>query len=227
MAGRPGARHPGGFAGSWQAPAVAAIACLLLAGTWNLWFPSPAPLPLASAADAATRQSLAEGRPSTSTSTSSTPPSALPQADPTGMPGRPLLILSALDVTAALEPAAVVDDQLVLPEDPARVGYWTEGAGPKDASGTVLLSGHVKWEGRQGALWALASSAPGDPVVLHWADGSTSEWVVSATTSRPRTADTTDLFTRQGPHRLVLVTCGGPLEQGHYRDLVTVLALPA
>lgn len=209
------ARHRGRVAGSWQAPAVAAIACLLLAGTWNLWFPSPAPLP------------AAEGRPSPSVPTSSTQQSALGQGDPTGVPEQPRLILSGIDVTAALEPVAVVDDQLELPEDPARVGYWAEGAGPKDAAGTVLLSGHVKWEGRQGALWALASSAPGDPVVLHWADGSTSEWVVSTTSSRPRTADTTDLFTRQGPHRLVLVTCGGPLVEGHYRDLVTVLALPA
>ena len=216
------------MAGSWQAPAVAAIACLVLAATWSLWFPSPAPLPrTAATGNTGPRPASAAIGPTPSTPVSEPQQSLLTQAGGATRPGLPRLILPGIDVTADLDPAEVVDNQLILPEDPARAGYWIDGAAPNDATGTVLVSGHVKSGDMPGALWALASSSPGDPVVLRWVDGTASQWVVSATSSRPRTADTTDLFTRQGPHRLVVVTCGGPQQDGHYRDLVTVVALPA
>ena len=70
---------------------------------------------------------------------------------------------------------------LGIPANIRRVGWWSDGAAPGDAAGTVLL--------------ALPSS----------------------------------IYTRSGPARLVLVTCGGPFDarSGHYRDNIVVTAVAA
>lgn len=141
-------------------------------------------------------------------------------------PTGPLLTVPAIGVSAPVREVGVSEGELEIPGDPAEVGIWRGGASPGDDSGTVLVTGHVSWDGQRGALWRLAATSPGDAVQLTDPAGGTSHWRVDSVTSVPRDADHPDLFTRDEEHRLVVVTCGGPLVGGHYRDLVVVVALP-
>lgn len=119
---------------------------------------------------------------------------------------------------------------LAVPKDIDRVGWWRDGAAPGDTAGTILLAGHVDSARRgAGAFYALTSARRGDTVELRAGDGRTRRWRVASVRRMRKSALPTSVFTRSGPRRLVLVTCGGPFDDraGSYRDNVVVTAVPA
>ncbi|GAB3819657.1 class F sortase [Tessaracoccus terricola] len=218
---------------AWQPAALACAVCLLAAGLWPIpEVPpgSPAELRPLVSIEAATQSSRADAAPPPVTSpTGMVAPvvtSAAPEPEQQ-QPDGPRLRLAALGISAPLQEVGVEGSELEIPADPTRVGMWRGGARPGDDAGTVLVSGHVSWDGRRGALWELAAATPGQEVQLVTPAGSTSTWRVTAVERLRRDADHPELFTTSGPHRLVVVTCGGPVVDGHYRDLVAVVAVPA
>lgn len=75
----------------------------------------------------------------------------------------------------------------------------------------------------------LVDVRPGDAVEVTLADGSTRSYAVDAVTRFPKDeARWPDVFTRDGPPRLALVTCGGTFDRDtrHYADNVLVTATP-
>jgi hypothetical protein len=58
--------------------------------------------------------------------------------------------------------------------------------------------------------------------------GRTFTYRVTSVRTYPKNALPTSVYSRTGPARLVLVTCGGPFDtaSGHYRDNIVVTALP-
>ena len=91
-----------------------------------------------------------------------------------------------------------------------------------------MLAGHVddRVQGR-GAFYRLVELAPGDPVLVGWptapscATGCAEVERVDKPGCRP-----TQLFARDGPPRLTLITCGGEFDRaaGRFRDNVVVRA---
>ena len=80
------------------------------------------------------------------------------------------------------------------------------------ARGAALLSGHVNWEGRRGPFDELWRMRDGDQVSV--VDASGGRWVyrVDDVVTVPKEAlpaQAARWFVQDGPHRLVLVTCGG------------------
>jgi LPXTG-site transpeptidase (sortase) family protein len=118
-----------------------------------------------------------------------------------------------------------------VPFDVATVGWYRFGPGPGSGSGSAVLSGHVDdREQGFGAFHRLGDLAPGDPVAVELADGGrTLTYRVESVTRIPK-ADlpVAEVFSRGGPPRLTLVTCGGPFDyDAHgYRDNVVVVARP-
>lgn len=106
-----------------------------------------------------------------------------------------------------------------------QVGWYRFGARPGEPGAAVLV-GHVDGDGRTGVFWLLRDLAPGDPVDVGYADGSHRRFVVAGRAQIAKTALPPDLFSRQGPPRLTLITCGGAFAQatGHYVDNVVVVA---
>ncbi len=72
-----------------------------------------------------------------------------------------------LHVRAATSAAGLASDDrsLALPPSARAVVWWAYGASPGASSGTVLLAGHVSWNGRLGVLpgCARSGSATGSP----------------------------------------------------------------
>jgi LPXTG-site transpeptidase (sortase) family protein len=133
--------------------------------------------------------------------------------------------------TARVGPAdTAADGSLVVPDDPARVGWWTGGGRPGDPFGSVVLAGHV--DSRTygiGALAELGRARRGDEIEVGAGDRTVSYRVVSVRrVPKARLAADTDAFDQTGPARLVLVTCGGAFDRvtHRYADNLVVVADP-
>jgi sortase (surface protein transpeptidase) len=164
----------------------------------------------------------AGGRPS-----EAAPPASVPVVE-VPVPAR--LAVPALGVDAAVDAVGVrPDGQLALPEDVDRVGWYRFGPAP-GGPGSAVLAGHVdSAEQGLGALAPLREVAPGDEVQVTDAAGGVTRWRVVGRELIEKTALPLDtLFSRTGPARLVLITCGGPFraELHSYRDNVVVVAEP-
>jgi len=119
---------------------------------------------------------------------------------------------------------------LDAPSDIASAGWWRDGALPGDRAGSTLIAGHVdSATAGAGAFFALHRARPGALVRLVTADGRARAYRVVSVASYRKQALPASLFSRLGPARLVLVTCGGPFIAAarHYRDNIVVVARPA
>ncbi|MEA2220601.1 MAG: hypothetical protein QOJ35_3227 [Solirubrobacteraceae bacterium] len=118
---------------------------------------------------------------------------------------------------------------LAVPKDIDRVGWWRDGAAPGSAAGAILLAGHVDSAKRgAGAFFALKDARRGDSVSVTSDDGKVRTFRVTTMRRVLKAALPESIYSRTGPRRLVLVTCGGPFDAklGHYRDNIVVTALP-
>jgi hypothetical protein len=159
-------------------------------------------------------------------------PSTRPATPPVtpALPPPVRLAVPAHGVDSAVDPVGVEPDgQMTIPADVARVGWYRFGPAP-GAPGSAVIAGHVddRTQGL-GALAPLRAAAPGDEVLVTDAAGTTSRWrVVSRELISKQVLPLDELFRRDGPPRLTLITCGGPFlpEYGSYRDNVVVVAEP-
>jgi hypothetical protein len=167
-----------------------------------------------------------------------TAPGALPDVAtrptaPTDHEQRPppvRLSVPALRVDSAVDPVGVEPDgEMTVPAEVDRVGWYRFGPAP-GGEGSAVIAGHVdsRTQGL-GAMAPLRNAAVGDEVVLIDAAGTTTRWrVVSRELIEKQVLPLDRLFTRAGPPRLTLITCGGPFlpEYRSYRDNVVVVAEP-
>ncbi|MDP9220876.1 MAG: class F sortase [Actinomycetota bacterium] len=137
-----------------------------------------------------------------------------------------------LHLRATTRPAGLAADNrtLDLPPSARAVVWWAYGATPGAKHGTVLLAGHVSWNGRAGALAGLGKLRVGDQVTVRRADGELVRYDVTGRRRVPKMSlEQLGLFATAGAPRLVLVTCGGPFDAARhsYQDNVVVQARPA
>lgn len=146
--------------------------------------------------------------------------------------GRPVRIrVGSVGIDAPV--AAVTVDLkrgvLGIPGDIRRTGWWRDGTPPGASRGAVLIAGHVdSATAGAGAFFRLGRVGAGDRVELETAAGRRFAYRVVSVRSYAKPALPTSVFSRTGPARLVLVTCGGPFDDstGHYRDDIVVTATP-
>ena len=122
-------------------------------------------------------------------------------------------------------PTGTVD----VPVNVRRAAWWRDGAAPGDATGAVLIAGHID-SAKQGpgAFFRLQSARAGDRIQVATANGRTHAYRVVSMRRMPKDRLPTDIYSLRGRARLVLVTCGGRFDQatGHYVDNVVVTAVP-
>jgi hypothetical protein len=156
---------------------------------------TPAPQPATSSAPAA---------PAVRTQSSTAPPPA-PPPQPPGTVRLPAGGTATL-VRTDLGP----DGELPVPNDLRQATWW--GAGLDAAGGASVFAGHVNWRGATGPFAELWSAGIDDVVTIVDSAGKTWRYRISQLVTvhkddLPARAD--DLFGQSGPHRVVLVTCGG------------------
>ena len=160
------------------------------------------------------------------------PHSPTPSAPPTLGPDT--LAIPAVGIDALLVPEPTVQGVLSLPTDIHQVGIWTGGAEPTATTGTITLAGHVDRAGQgPGALATLADLHFHDTVYLRGTSGPTTRWQITALDVVPKAKLPATVFAgTRGTRRLIIVTCGGPVEHipgygASYRDNVIATAQPA
>jgi sortase (surface protein transpeptidase) len=153
-------------------------------------------------------------------------PSTREAARPTAVPR--LLSIPRLGLRMPVVPRGVDDrGAMALPDSASMVGWYRFGPRPQDSAGATVLAGHVdtRAEGA-GPLAGLAALRAGDRIAVR-AGGSTVLYRTSSVTRIAKAlVDLPAVFSRSGPPRLHLVTCGGAYrpEDGGYQDNVVVVA---
>ncbi len=107
--------------------------------------------------------------------------------------------------------------------------WWSDGATPGSKAGTVLIAGHVDSAALgPGAFYRLKEAREGDRITVTSRSGARRTYRVVSVRTMPKPQLPSDIYSTRGPHRLALVTCGGPFieARGHYRDNVVVIAVP-
>lgn len=163
------------------------------------------------------------------TSTTTAPAVTYPTAT-TIPPARPVaaLHLPSIGVNGPVVPVGVKPgtNELDVPQLDT-VGWYSLGPSPGQ-DGSAVMAGHVDGQGREGIFFRLGRMNVGDPVRVDFADGTTAMFRVVGRQQVPKTQLPTDLFSRAGPPRLTLITCGGAFNSStrHYVDNVVVVAEP-
>ncbi|MGW5717353.1 class F sortase [Amycolatopsis sp. NPDC003865] len=159
--------------------------------------------------------------PPTATQAAAPPPGSLPgeNAAPAVLPAdnesaaqqRPGTVRLPDGATARLVRTELTDrGVLPIPRGLGDAAWW--GAKLGAAQGAALLSGHVNWEGRRGPFDELWRMRDGDEVSVVDARGGRWVYRVDDVVTLPKEAlpeQAAKWFGQNGPHRLVLVTCGG------------------
>jgi hypothetical protein len=102
------------------------------------------------------------------------------------------------------------DGALKIPEGLDEAAWW--GAKLGADHGVALLSGHVNWKGKKGPFNELWQVKQGQEVKLTDAAGGAWVYKVDATETIHKSelaGRSEQLFSPDGPHKLLLVTCGG------------------
>jgi LPXTG-site transpeptidase (sortase) family protein len=140
--------------------------------------------------------------------------------------------LPALGVDLPVEPVGVTDDgQMQIPADAEQAGWYEYGPAPGAVEGTAVIAAHVDSIASKGLgpFAKLRDLQVGDQAAVRLADGTAVTYVVDRVDSVPKTDVVwPDVFTRDGPPRLVLITCGGRWQPAirHYANNVMVSLSP-
>lgn len=205
---------------SRTAAASLITACLLLAGCAGAVDPSPLP---------------AAPAPPTPTP-AATVPAVLSGPDPAAIVEIPQPVVGAPPTSAAIPGIGNVpivgvgiapDGQAEIPEDVSTVGWYSYGSAPGDGDGSVVLMGHRDSKGGKGALWTLPNVAVGSTITVTDAAGVAHSYEVTSNESiSKQVVPLSDLFVRNGPPQLVIISCGGDYvkELGGYLDNVVLTA---
>jgi LPXTG-site transpeptidase (sortase) family protein len=146
-------------------------------------------------------------------------------------PGRTRFVPERIDLpggaSAAVVPVATVGRELVVPEDPGKVGWWDGSAYVGDDYGSTVIAGHVDTLDRGvGFFFRLWNARVGERIVVT-AGNARQAYTITKLRQVPRTdlVDDEEVFAVDGPPRLVLITCAGefrPERGGYSRNLVVV-----
>jgi LPXTG-site transpeptidase (sortase) family protein len=132
--------------------------------------------------------------------------------------------------SAAIVPVATVGRELVVPEDPGRVGWWDGSSYVGDTYGSTVIAGHVDVVDRGlGFFFRLWNIKVGERVVLR-AGHLQQAYKITDLRQVARTdlVDDEEVFDIGGPPRLVLITCAGDFraDRGGYSRNLIVVARP-
>ena len=186
---------------------------------------APTPVP-ETAAPAPTTTSSAPSAapsvpPSTEPSTTTTSTTLPPEVPPTAV------VIDDLSISQEVLPVGLEDDGSMEVPDISDIGWYLHGATPGHPGATVLVA-HVWWHKTAGPFHRLGALEPGAHIEVGDDDGTIHEYTVTKRTMYDKDKLPGDLWRKSGPETLVLITCGGTLNQAtrRYESNIVVYAVP-
>lgn len=153
----------------------------------------------------------------------------LPRPDRTPRPVR--ITIPAIDVATDIDVVGLAaDGQVEVPYDVRRTGWYrfSSRAG-SDAGSTVIVGHRDGIDQGSGAFAGLGELRPGDRITVERAGGSRLRYEVVAREAFAKSnVSWQEFFSRSGPARLTLITCGGSFDPSalSYTDNIVVTAVP-
>ena len=138
------------------------------------------------------------------------------------------LDIPRLGVSAQIVGIGVTNRTLDVPLDPKVLGWWTGSAKPGSGTGSVVIDGHINYNGVAGALSVLPQLHVGDRVTMTRGADRLVYRITAVRTYVKAGGLPADIFGQDVAERLVLVTCGGPFDAstGNYEDNIVAYATP-
>ncbi|THG31004.1 class F sortase [Naasia lichenicola] len=142
------------------------------------------------------------------------------------------IVIADVGIDMAVEPVGVLDDgAMQIPANVAVAGWYRFGSDLASAAGTTVLAAHVdSLEYGLGPFARLTELAAGARITVFDASGAPHDFLLTAARETAK-ADlpVAEVFDRQGPPRLMLITCGGAFDRQSltYADNVILTAVPA
>jgi hypothetical protein len=184
---------------------------------------------------ATTRTPSATTTPTTPTAAPSPPASAAP-ATPARRSGKQAEVPASVRLPSGKSVEVRVvgtrpDGVLDVPDDIRKAGWWRGGSRLGDPFGPTVIAAHIDSQTQGlGPYVELLRVRRGDSIALRSAH-LVERFRVSSLRLVPRSslAGVTEIFSPEGPRRLVMVTCAGPFDasRGGYQNLAIVTARPA
>lgn len=118
--------------------------------------------------------------------------------------------------------------ELAVPPEAGLLAWYRFGPTP-GAPGSAVIAGHVNWHGSPGVFVSLADVPVGAEVTVSYDDATERRFVITEIELVPKPeVALSDVFVRDGPPTLRLVTCGGEFDSTsrHYRSNVIATAVP-
>ena len=134
------------------------------------------------------------------------------------------LVIPALGVNAPFTPNGIVNNALVIPDNPSVLTIYSGGASPCATVGTVLLAGHVSNNGVNGALHNLKNLGGGSLAYLGCGNGEVSTWRVTGSTVINQSNTSWSWFTSKGKNQLIIITCEQDANGGYTENRVVTFA---
>lgn len=132
-----------------------------------------------------------------------------------------------IGVDAPIDPMGVDAEQaLEVPEDTARVGWWSGGAEPGEGDPSVLV-GHVDSYTGPAVFYRLEELVAGDTIEVDRADGTTAHFMIDRLESYPKSEFPTDaVYGGTDWPTLRLITCYGSFDEAErsYQDNLVAYA---
>ena len=139
--------------------------------------------------------------------------------------------LASVGLRSRVLPVGVTPEGLMsLPDQPWLLGWYRFGGTPGARSGSSVLAGHLdSLEYGVGPLVGLRDVQPGDPIEITLANGRHVAYRVIELRRYDRESLPDELFARNGPPVLRIITCGGSYDadSGGYQQNLVVSAVPA
>ncbi|MCW2492130.1 MAG: hypothetical protein QOH56_1432 [Pseudonocardiales bacterium] len=161
--------------------------------------------------------------------TVSVPAKNLPPVEVPADFARNTMAIPGQQATAPIDAETVVGDELSIPGDVKRVGYYTGGGALDGKVGELLIAGHVNYSGQgTGVLGRIGFLHVGDAIITR-GQGGPQAWRITGLTSYLKAEGLpSTIFRATGARGLALVTCGGTLDrQAHsYLSNIVVTAAP-
>ena len=149
------------------------------------------------------------------------------QGPPAAAPVAIRIVDIAVDAAVERVGYDTATDAMEVPRSREIVGWYEHGPAPGE-QGSAVLAAHVDWNRRPGAFHDLVDVRPGTEVAIDYDDGTRRYFSVIALDrfSKPD-LPVEQIFAKDGPAVLTLITCGGDFDRTarSYRDNVVVWAV--
>jgi LPXTG-site transpeptidase (sortase) family protein len=153
-----------------------------------------------------------------------------PQAPVQQKVGKPIRItIPALDVDAPVVPVGLQPDGSMEVPDAAEGGWFHPGVRPGGESGSAVIAGHVDHAKAPGVFLELRKLGVGDQIELLDDVGKKYRYAVTERFQIDKDKlPAEELFRRNGPPTLTLITCGGAFnrKERSYQDNIVIRATP-